>query len=142
MGEGTDSPAKKPGYKTTEFWLTIVVTIAGFVAAAGFADDSPMVKVAGMVLALGAAMGYTVVRGGVKKAAKILLICMLPLFVASCCKGHIRADSIDGLIDRVTERHDRFIKGEPTTADKDPAKKDSHLRSSELLRKVVDEAIK
>ena len=136
-----DAPAKKPGYKTTEFWITAVLTLAGLVVAGGYGDeDSPMIKIAGMALSLGAAMGYTIVRGGVKKAAKVLLMVLLPFMIVSCCKGHVRAEGIHGLVHDVTERHDNFIKGEATEADKDPRKKDSHLRSSEILRKIVDEA--
>ena len=101
-------------------------------------------KELGTYLIMAAVAAFGVSRGLAKvgSGAKILLIGVTLLFVAGCCKGHVRADSIDGLVDKITRRHDNFIKGEATEADKDPRKKDSHLRSSEILRKIVDEAIK
>lgn len=69
---------------------------------------------------------------------KWAFVLLLPILIIGCCGDeYVRKDSIDGLTNKVTERHDRFIKGEATEADKDPDKKASHLRSSELLRKVV-----
>jgi hypothetical protein len=131
----------KPGVKTTEFWLTAIVTIAGLVVASGvFPSESPWVKVAGLVVSAGAALGYTAVRGGVKKAANLVLVAVLLGGVAGCCSGHVRADAIDGLVQKVADRHDRFVKGEPNAEDRDPKNKDTFLRSTELLRKTLKEA--
>jgi hypothetical protein len=55
---------EKPGIRTTEFWLSIVVTVLGAVAAQG--GDSVEVKVAGLVLAGLAAFGYAQARGKAK----------------------------------------------------------------------------
>jgi 1,4-dihydroxy-2-naphthoate octaprenyltransferase len=136
--------ASKPGVKTTEFWLTALVTVAGLVVAAGiFPSDSPWVKVAGLVVSAGAALGYTAVRGGIKKAPFSILLVVITLgMLSGCCKGHIAAEAVDGLVTKVADRHDRFVKGEATAEDKDPKNKETFLRSTELLRKVVSEAKK
>ena len=57
----------KPGYKTTEFWLSLVAMVVGFLAADGNLDPSSvtakLVGIAGVVLA---ALGYSVSRGMTK----------------------------------------------------------------------------
>jgi len=68
-------PKAKPGWKTTEFWLTLVVLIASAVMSSGaVGEDSGLGKVLALVVAAGAAMGYTAVRGftkaGEAKASK------------------------------------------------------------------------
>jgi hypothetical protein len=130
----------KPGFKTTEFWLTAIVTLAGLVAASGLPSESPAVKIAGLAVSVLSALGYTVVRGGVKKAASVIVIAVLLGGAAGCCSGHVSADAIEGTVEKVTQRHDRFVKGEATAEDKDPKNKDTFLRSTELLRTAVKEA--
>jgi len=99
-------------------------------------------KELGTYLIMAGVASFGISRGLAKigSRTKILIIGVTLLFVAGCCKGYVRADSIDGLVDKITRRHDNFIKGEATEADKDPRKKDSHLRSTEVLRLIVDEA--
>lgn len=54
----------KPGYKTTEFWLSLAATILGALMAGGvLSDDSTAGKIAGAVLAALAAAGYSASRG-------------------------------------------------------------------------------
>ena len=61
----------KPGYKTTEFWLTVIVTVCSLLWGAGVVDaDSPATgadKVFGFVVSALAALGYTVSRGLAKQ---------------------------------------------------------------------------
>jgi len=57
----------KPGYKTTEFWLTLaVVTLAAWKSSGLFADESVTMQVIAVALAVLAALGYTAVRAKVK----------------------------------------------------------------------------
>ena len=57
----------KPGYKTTEFWLTAGATVVGLVIASGLVPDTGMwPKVVALVVSAFAAMGYTVSRTAVK----------------------------------------------------------------------------
>jgi len=59
----------KPGYKTTEFWLSTAAMLLGTLFASGLlVEGSPVMKVAGLVATALGAVGYTVVRGSVKKA--------------------------------------------------------------------------
>ncbi len=59
----------KPGYKTTEFWLTLVAMIVGAVMASGILEqtatnlDNQVVGLIAMVLG---GLGYTISRGFVK----------------------------------------------------------------------------
>ena len=61
----------KPGYKTTEFWLTVLVTGCSLLWGAGVVDpDSAATgtdKVFGFVVSALAALGYTVSRGLAKQ---------------------------------------------------------------------------
>lgn len=61
------APAVKPGYKSTEFWLSSVAAIVGVVMASGATTDSVIMKVAGMATLVLAALGYSVSRGMAKK---------------------------------------------------------------------------
>jgi hypothetical protein len=61
----------KPGYKTTEFWLTLLAMVLSMLFAAGvFGEQSTVYRVLEVGAAVLAGLGYTVTRGGVKKAAK------------------------------------------------------------------------
>ena len=66
---GATVPASpvKPGYKTTEFWLTAGATVVGLVIASGLVPDTGVwPKVVALVVSAFAAMGYTVSRTAVK----------------------------------------------------------------------------
>jgi len=54
----------KPGYRTTEFWLSLVAAILGFVTASGAVPEEN--KIVGGAVGILAIMGYTVSRGIVK----------------------------------------------------------------------------
>lgn len=59
----------KPGYKTTEFWLSVLAAVGGFLLASGaFGEQSAAVKAIEFGLGILATMGYTAVRGATKKA--------------------------------------------------------------------------
>ncbi len=58
----------KPGYKTTEFWMTAGATFVGLAIASGVIPETGVwPKVVGLVVAAFTAMGYTVSRGMAKK---------------------------------------------------------------------------
>jgi hypothetical protein len=57
----------KPGYKTTEFWLTMAAFIVGALIASGaLTDGSTALKVVAFVGSALTALGYTAVRGFAK----------------------------------------------------------------------------
>ena len=60
----------KPGYKTTEFWLSLLATLLGFLLASGVmdgvAEDSWIAKVVGGLVAVLATLGYSASRAKVK----------------------------------------------------------------------------
>jgi len=55
----------KPGLKTTEFWLALVVTVGG--AVASVYAETEVGRVAGIVSATLASAGYGFARASVKK---------------------------------------------------------------------------
>ena len=60
----------KPGWKTTEFWLTVVVTLCSLLWGADVLDPESVGtanKVFGFVVAALGAVGYTVSRGLAKR---------------------------------------------------------------------------
>ena len=59
----------KPGYKTSEFWLSAVATIGGLVLASGaFVEGDTGFKIASLVMSALASMGYSASRGKAKSA--------------------------------------------------------------------------
>jgi hypothetical protein len=70
MSEETNTTpvATKPGYKTTEFWLTAGATFVGLAIASGIVPETGVwPKIVGLVVAAFTSMGYTVSRGIAKK---------------------------------------------------------------------------
>jgi hypothetical protein len=58
----------KPGYKTTEFWLSTVVAIIGIAYASGLiSDGSQADKIVGFIATALSTLGYSVSRGIAKK---------------------------------------------------------------------------
>ena len=63
----TETPAVKPGYKTTEFWMSAGATVVGLAIASGVIPETGVwPKVVALVVSAFAAMGYTVSRTSVK----------------------------------------------------------------------------
>lgn len=68
---GVEAPATpaavKPGYKTTEFWLSAGATAAGLLISSGIVPTEGIwPKIVALVVAAFAAMGYTVQRTNLK----------------------------------------------------------------------------
>ena len=58
----------KPGYKTTEFWLSSLALILGVVLASGAIPEGGIAaQVVGGLLSLLASLGYTASRTSIKK---------------------------------------------------------------------------
>ena len=58
----------KPGYKTTEFWLSTVAMLVGAALASGaIGEGSQAEKIVGFIASALASLGYTVSRGMAKK---------------------------------------------------------------------------
>jgi len=65
----TTGTTVKPGYKTTEFWMTAGATAVGLALASGIVPDTGVwPKIVALVISAFAAMGYTVSRTSVKNA--------------------------------------------------------------------------
>ena len=64
----------KPGWKTTEFWVTILIQVIGFAAILGYitpeqqgAMGDAITQIAGAVSMVAAAFGYSLSRGIAKQ---------------------------------------------------------------------------
>ena len=55
----------KPGYKTTEFWLSLAAVLVASVLSSGL-ENPAVLKAAGIIGSVLAAMGYTYARAKVK----------------------------------------------------------------------------
>lgn len=76
MTDATDPPTPtKPGYKTTEFWLSLAAKLLGAAFATGLiGDGTPLARIAGLAAVVLGALGYTVNRAIVKAAAALLVL--------------------------------------------------------------------
>jgi hypothetical protein len=60
----------RPGYKTTEFWLTLIAVVIGFLVSSDMGDEATWVgKLLGIAATVLAALGYSVSRAMVKSAS-------------------------------------------------------------------------
>lgn len=65
----SDTAPHKPGYRTTEFWLSVASSVLGALFASGvLSDGSTAAKIAGLAAAALGAAGYSVSRAVVKAA--------------------------------------------------------------------------
>ena len=63
------APVVKPGYQTTEFWMTAAATVVGLAIASGIVPTSgTWPQIVGLVTGVLGALGYTVSRTAVKNA--------------------------------------------------------------------------
>jgi hypothetical protein len=66
-------PAEKPGYKTTEFWLSLLAMLLGALMSSGVlggaSDNGVVNQIVGAILVALSQMGYAGSRAAVKKAA-------------------------------------------------------------------------
>lgn len=66
----TNTTDIKPGYKTTEFWLSLVAVVVGILLSSGAIASIPVaVKICSLIASILAALGYTASRASVKNAA-------------------------------------------------------------------------
>lgn len=139
---------ERTGIRTTEFWLTALVVLAGLIPTSGLVTEGHWtVKVCGLVVSVAAALGYTWQRGTVKNNAttttvtKLLLVALLIGLVAGCGgQGYVRAEAIAPAVDLVTLRHDKMLRGELDPAKIAPEDREAYLRTSGLLRETVEQA--
>lgn len=59
--------------------------------------------------------------------------------LTGCTSGYIRAEAVDAGMRKVIERHDRYVRADPTLND---VQKETYLTTSKLVLRVLDEAKK
>jgi hypothetical protein len=60
----------RPGWKTSEFWLSTAAMLAGSLMAAGTFDGTPFDRVLGAIMAVLATLGYSASRAKTKRPRK------------------------------------------------------------------------
>jgi hypothetical protein len=58
-----------PGYKTTEFWLTLVANAVGAILTSGLVTNDHVLKILGLAAMILSSLGYTVARTMIKRSA-------------------------------------------------------------------------
>ena len=67
MADETTPVETKPGYKTTEFWLSTIALILGVVMASGAVSEGTVAsQIIGGAMAILAQLGYTAARTQIK----------------------------------------------------------------------------
>jgi len=61
---------EKPGWKTTEFWLSVVAMVVGAIMASGAISNESVIQALGVVAAILGQLGYSVPRSMAKGAAE------------------------------------------------------------------------
>lgn len=57
----------KDGWKTTEFWVSLLTLLGGLLVALGVVEADDIARVAGFVAAVLAGLGYTAGRSYIKR---------------------------------------------------------------------------
>lgn len=127
-------------------WAVRGITIVA--AAAGWEEAKTQPMLDATVTFIPAAVGLALdflshrLRDGywfkapTKKSRAWLLIPVLAVMLAGC-GSMVDATAIKGSTDLICGRHDAYVTNDPTLSD---LQRQTYLRSTELLRKVVDEA--
>ena len=81
----TALPGPKPGWKTSEFWLSLAAKVLGALFSAGvLGDGSTAMRVAGVAAIVLSTLGYQVSRTIVKSAAALVLLFALAHTASAC----------------------------------------------------------
>jgi hypothetical protein len=69
----------KPGYKTSEAWITFLTILLGAIPSSGLTTDAPLLaKIVGMAIAALAALNYTAQRTALKRAYAVRSAATIP----------------------------------------------------------------
>ncbi len=71
-------PPVKPGWRTSEFWLSLLAVIVGAVASSGILPGGAPTQVAGIASTVLGALGYGANRSAIKRAG-VTVLCLLLL---------------------------------------------------------------
>jgi len=71
------SAPPKSGWRTSEFWLSLLAVIVGAVASSGVLPGGAPTQIAGIVSSVLGALGYSTNRSLVKRGAVVLLVLLL-----------------------------------------------------------------
>lgn len=100
MDEPTSPPTPtKPGYQTTEFYLSLAATVLTALFASGLLTNNTALAIAGMAATVLTALGYKVSRTLVKTAGAMLLVCLFAGPQLACGAREPAARGVGAFID-------------------------------------------
>src|SRR5690349_12831610 len=103
------TPATKPGWKTSEFWLNkIAILLSALFATNVIPTGSVWMKVAMITAIMLGSLGYTVSRTLVKTAAMFALV-VFGLHATTGCAGATREKTIHAAFVAVNAAHVTFV---------------------------------
>lgn len=73
------------------------------------------------------------------KKLTLAVVALAVLLLPSCATDMIHVDAIDDLIEIVSDRHDVYVEADESLSDDERRR---YLRSTEILRGVIEEASK
>lgn len=124
----TPNTVTKPGIRTTEFWMSVALFLLGVFLMSKGKDE------VGAALMGASGFGYTMSRGMAKKAASVLLLCVVLAGAGCTPSGYVKASELRPLVERVVKRHDDYVKADKTLT---AAESKSCLLSTELIREAL-----
>ena len=146
MSPATKAPDPKPGWQSTEFWLTLGAQVVGMLLTLGIVNveaadqlQAGLDQMIGGVVQLVSLAFYTSSRSKVKAPVKpppasALLLCGL-LLCACSAPGVVKTDSgLQGLVVDVTELHDDYVNGDEGVSAPD---RQAWLAQSSRLRSTL-----
>lgn len=93
-------PPVKPGWQTTEFWLSLAAVALTALFASGALTNVTALAIAGMAATVLTALGYKVSRTLIKTAGALLLVSAVGVTQPACATARPRATAgFDALID-------------------------------------------
>lgn len=94
----TPAPTQKPGWKTTEFWLSKIAMIIGGLLASGLITDDRWLRAFGIATVILSSLGYTYSRT-VVKTTTMLLVVMLGLATLTQAACHPNVPQVISIIE-------------------------------------------
>lgn len=92
----TPAAPPKPGYKTTEFWLSLLATLLTYLYASGLLTSGTTLAIAGIAATVLTALGYKVARVLIKTAGAVVLLVAISSSQIGCGRAKASLGRVAG----------------------------------------------
>ena len=120
----------KDGWRTTEFWIALVMTAIGAWLIAKGKEE-----IGGVLVAM-AGSGYTAGRTVVKRAVRVSLV-LLALCLSGCHASCLTPVNVGPAMTDALNRHDTYVSEDGALT---PTQREVYLTTSLMIRDVLHEA--